>query len=47
MAQEFVSAPVFCQFDGGAAQVAVILLQFCLETAEEREGIGGRAGESG
>ena len=47
MAQKLVGAPVFGQFDGAAAQVAVILLQLGFEAAEEGEGVGGRAGESG
>jgi len=38
--------PVFGEFDGGAAEVAVILLEFRLETAEEGEGVGGGTGES-
>ncbi len=46
MAQEFIGAPVFGEFDGGAAQIAVILLKFRLETAEEGEGVGGGTGES-
>ncbi len=41
MAQEFVGAPVFRKFDGGAAEVAVILLQFGLEAAEQSESVGG------
>src|SRR5208283_2023865 len=47
MAQKFVGAPVFREFDGGAADVAVILLQLGLETAEQSESVGGRAGKSG
>src|ERR1700733_7998791 len=46
MAQKFVSAPVFCQFHRGSTDVAVILLELRLETAEKGEGIGGRAGKS-
>src|ERR1017187_11029792 len=47
MPQIFVGAPVFCEFDGGAADVAVILLQLGFETAEQGESVGGRAGKSG
>src|SRR5260221_250653 len=47
MAQKFVGTPVFREFDSGASQVAVILLQLGLETAEQSESVGGRAGKSG
>src|SRR5260370_3614772 len=47
MAQKFVGAPVFGEFDGGAAEVAVILLQLGLEPAEQGERVGGRAGKTG
>src|ERR1035437_2889795 len=47
MPQKFVGPPVFRGFDSRAADVAVILLQFGLETAEQRESVGGRAGKSG
>ena len=47
VAEEFVGTPVFGELDGGASQVAVVLLEFGLEAAEEGEGVGGRAGESG
>src|ERR1019366_3762496 len=47
MAEKFVGAPVFREFDSRAADVAVILLQLGLETAEQRESVGGRAGKSG
>ena len=47
MPQKFVGAPVFREFDGGAAEVAVILLQLGLEAAEQGESVGGRAGKSG
>src|SRR6202166_5399737 len=46
VAQEFVGAPIFGEFDGGAADVAVILLQFRLETAEEGKSVSRRAGKS-
>src|SRR5580704_14660244 len=47
MSQELVGAPVFGKLDGSAADVAMILLEFRLETREKRESIGGRAGKSG
>jgi hypothetical protein len=47
VAEHAVGAPVFGQLDGGAAEVAGVLLELGLEAAEEREGVGGRAGESG
>jgi hypothetical protein len=47
MAQELVRPPVFRQLYGGAAQVAVILLQLGFEPAEKCKGIRGRTGESG
>ena len=47
MAQKFVGAPVFREFDSGATEVAVILLQLGLETAEQSESVGGRTGKSG
>jgi len=47
MPQIFVGTPVFREFDGATAQVAVILLQFGLEPAEQGESVGGRAGKSG
>src|SRR5215470_11891064 len=45
MAQEFVGAPVFCEFHCRASQIAVILLQLRLEAAEQRESVRGRAGK--
>ena len=47
MAQELVGAPVLGQFDGAAAQVAVVLLQLGFKAAEQRESVGGGAGKSG
>src|ERR1700687_3523463 len=47
MAQKFVGAPVFGEFDGGAAEVAVILLQLGLKSAEQGESVGSRAGKTG
>ena len=46
-AQHLVGAPVLGQLDGGAAQVAVILLQLRLEASEQREGVGGGTGKAG
>src|ERR1700677_1864102 len=46
VAQEFISAPIFGEFHGAASEIAVVLLEFRFEAAEEREGVGGRAGES-
>ena len=46
-AQHAVGAPVLGQFDGGAQQVALVLLQLGLETLEQREGIRRAAGEAG
>src|SRR6266496_4923491 len=45
--QELVGTPVFGQLHGGAADVAVILLQFGLKAAEKRERVRSRAGKSG
>src|ERR1700722_9569428 len=47
VAQEFIGAPVFGQFHGTAAEVAVILLELGFEAAEEGEGVGGGTGEAG
>src|SRR3984885_10183118 len=41
-----VGAPVLGQFDGRAGQIAVFL-DLALEALEQREGIGGTAGEAG
>ena len=40
-------APVLGELDGGALQVAAVLLELGLEAREEREGVGGRAREAG
>lgn len=45
-AQHAVGAPVARQLDGGAHQMALVLLQLGLEALEQREGIGRRAGEA-
>ena len=46
-AQDAVGAPVLGQLDGRAHEVALVLLELGLEALEEREGVGGRAGEAG
>ena len=45
-AQHAVGAPVLGQLDGRAHQVALVLLQLRLEALEQREGVGGGAGEA-
>jgi hypothetical protein len=47
MAQEFIGAPIFGQLDGAASEIAVVLLEFRFETAEQGEGVGSGAGEPG
>ena len=47
VAEHLVGAPVLGELDGGAAEVAGELLQLGFEAAEEGEGVGGGAGESG
>ena len=47
LAQHLVGAPVLGELDGGAAEVAGILLELGFEAGEEREGVGGGAGEAG
>ena len=46
-AQVAVGAPVLGELDGGAHQLVGILLELGLEPLEQREGIGGGAGEAG
>ena len=46
-AQHAVGAPVLGQLDRRAQQVALVLLELGLEALEQREGIGGGAGEAG
>ena len=46
-AQHAVGAPVLGQLDRGAHQVALVLLELGLEALEQREGVGGGAGEAG
>ena len=47
VAQIFIGAPVFGEFNCAAAEIAVVLLQLRFEAAEKGEGVGGGAGESG
>src|SRR5260370_10280934 len=47
MAQGLVGAPLFGQLDGGASQIAVVLLQLALKAREERQRIGRRTGKAG
>ena len=46
-AQHAVGAPVLRQFDRGARQVALVLFQLRFEALEQRERVGGAAGEAG
>ena len=46
MPQRPIGAPVFRQFDRGAAEVAVVLLELGFEAGKEREGIRRRAGKT-
>ena len=46
-AEEAVGAPVLAQLDAGAGEVLLVLLELGLEALEEREGVGGAAGEAG
>ena len=46
-AQHAVAAPVLGELDGGAREVARVALELLLELLEERERVGGRAGEAG
>ena len=47
MPQHAVGTPLLGEFDDRPWQVAIELLQFRFEARKEREGVGGRAGESG
>ena len=47
VAQKLIGAPVFGEFDGAAAEIAVILLELGFEAAEQGEGVGGGTGEAG
>ena len=42
-----VGAPVLRQLDGGALQLALMLVELRLEALEQRERVGSRAGKSG
>jgi hypothetical protein len=46
-AQHAVGAPVLGELDGGAHQVALVLLELGLEALEQRERVGRGAGEAG
>ena len=46
VAQRAVRAPFLGELDGGARQIAVKFLQLVFEAPEERERVGGAAGES-
>ena len=46
-AQNAIAAPVLRELDGGAFEVAAILFELRFEAREQRERIGGRAGEAG
>ncbi len=45
-AQNAIGAPVLRELDGGALEIAAILLELRLEAREQRERIGRRAGEA-
>ena len=47
VAQHLVGAPVLGQLDGGAVQVAGVLLELGFEAGEEPEGVGGGTREAG
>src|SRR5260370_39377070 len=47
MGEVFVGARVFGEFDCAGSEVAMVLLEFRFEAAEQGEGVGGGAGESG
>ena len=46
-AEAALGAPVLGQLDGGARQIAAVLLELLLEQFEQRERVRGRAGEAG
>ena len=46
-AQHAIGAPILRELDGRARQLALVLVELRLEALEQRERIGGRAGESG
>ena len=45
-AQEAVGPPVLGEFDGGARQLAGVLLELGFEALEQGKGVGGRAGKA-
>ena len=45
--QDAIAAPVLGQLDGRPLEIAAILLELRLEAREQRERVGGRAGEAG
>ena len=47
MAQVLIGAPLFAQLHGCPLQLSVILLEFCFEPGEQREGVGSRARKTG
>src|ERR1700733_4348535 len=47
MTEKLVRTPVFGQLDGRPPDIPMVLLELGLETAEQREGIGGGTGKSG
>ena len=46
-AQDAVGAPVLGELDRRAHQIALVLVELRLEALEQREGVGGAAGEAG
>ncbi len=46
VAEIFVGPPVLGEFDRGAKQLAVVAFELGFEPLEQREGVGGRAGET-
>ena len=45
--QHAIGAPVLGELDGRALEVAAVLFELGLEAGEQRERVGGRAGEAG
>ena len=45
-AEAALGAPVLGQLDRGAGEIAAVLLELLLEQLEQRERVGGRAGET-
>lgn len=44
--EEAVHAPVFGEFNGGAFHISAVAVEFFVKALEEREGVGGGAGET-